>query len=185
MESVEQPAATRHQGGAELCGVHGWLMFFVVVFFLNSLNLFSMPFTVSLINWRAVWEHDAAAALYMASSSLVEYLAAIATLVAAVLILMRRRIALVAVNAYCALLGVQALGGLLLTQSIVELVQDSIPIVSSARFSLEVSRFFRIDLDQFLLFSLYFSFSAVLAVAVVVFLYFLLSRRVKATLKQA
>lgn len=167
---------------SHLVGVSGWLLFFVIIFTLNALNLLALPFAVRLINWDVLWRANPGMTTYFALSSTFEFVAAVISAVIVVLILMRRKAAIAAVNLYCLLLGIQSLVGMFLVDSTVRLFDTGLPVINIAHYCKYISFFVNVDLERILAGSLYFAYVAVIAVALVFFLYFRTSRRVKATL---
>ena len=182
MQSANEPSVNNEGTDSYLKGVYGWLLFFVIIFFINALNIFSLPFTVRVINWNVLWHENETLTVYFALSSIVEFTAAIVSGVIGVLILMRRRAAVDAVNIYCLLIGGVSLVGLFMVDSMVELFNTDIPVINFAHYCKFIPGLARMDLDEILNASLYFSYSVVIIVTLLIFLYFRLSRRVKVTL---
>ncbi len=165
-----------------LDGVRGWLLVFVIIFFVNALNVFSLLFTIRLINWEALWHENQTLTLFIALSTVIEFVAAVVSAVVGVLILMRRRAAVAAVVLFSLLLCAESVIGLLMVDSIVELVGTNVPVINVAQYCKYISAFISMDLDKILVASLYFAYAVVILMALLFSLYFRLSRRVKATL---
>ena len=182
MQSSTGNELRQETSDSHLVGIRGWLLFFVIVFILNAFNLLALPFAVRIINWETLWRANPAMTSYFALSSAFEFVAAIISLVVVVLILMRRRTAIMAVNFYCLLLCVQSLAGMFLVDSTVKLFDSDLPVINIAHYCKYVSVFVNIDLERILAGSLYFAHLSVITVALVFFLYFRTSRRVKVTL---
>jgi len=176
------PNIDAESSDAYLIGVRGWLLVFVIIFFINALNILSLPFTIRLINWEVLWHESRMLTLFFAFSSIIEFVAAIVSVVIGALILLRRRAAVAAVNLFCLLICTESLAGLLMVDSIVELFDTNVPVINVAQYCKYISAFIRIDLGNILVASLYFAYAVVILAALLFFLYFHLSRRVKATL---
>lgn len=184
MGSENVPPSPDVEDRSALNGVSGWLMFFVIIFFLNALNLLSMPFTVRIINWDYLWQENQAITTYFAVSQIAEFVGAILALVAAVLILKRQKSAIIAVNIYCILLIAVSLAGMTLSDEMGSMIEKGLPVVSFVNLSQQVPDFLDLDFGSLLGTSLIMGFGGIIVAAVVIFLYFRLSQRVKVTLSQ-
>jgi hypothetical protein len=180
--STEQTRSDSGNAESHLHGIYGWLLFFLIIFFLNSLNILSLPFTVRFINWGGIWSKSKALTVYLASATVIEFVAAVTTAIAGVLILMKRKAAVAAVNVYCLLITAASMAGLFMTNSMVAIFSTDIPFINAAHYSKYVSSFLRMDLEKILATSLYSAYVGVIIAALLFFLYFRHSRRVKATL---
>jgi hypothetical protein len=168
--------------GHELCGVHGWLLFFVIVFFLNALNILSIPAAYSLIDWDRFLGGNETAITYHRIASAVEFCGAVVSLTAAILIINRRKAAVIAVNVYCLLMAGISVAGLMTVKSAIRLARDGVSAMGISQLTRYFSNVTNISWDRLIGVSLYSAYATIIALMLIIFLYFQLSQRVKLTL---
>lgn len=184
MQDTQEMKGNTGLTDSDLVGVHGWLLFFAIIFFLNALNIFSVPVGVGLIKWRAIWQESEILAVYFAVSSLVEFICAVTVLTAGMLIVMRRKAAVTAVNIYCILLAANAAVGIYLADSLADLLGSEVPVFNVVHYTKYLAHAIDMDLSWTIGASLYAAYVGIIVVALVFFLYFRFSKRVAATLTQ-
>lgn len=182
METEHQQPVYDERKDSDLVGINGWLLLCLILLILSAVNVVSLPYSVSIFNWRALWSASQTLTIYFIFSFLIQFAAGVCAGVTAVLILSKRKVAIATVTAYCLLICAESIVGIITAQPIFEAITkipSIINIGNYCRYSPFVSA---MNLERIIMASIYFGYAIAMGFAVIVYLYFHRSERVKATL---